>query len=339
MTSNIPIKKLFKTALYTSPLIGALAVSLDVVINSIPVIEFFKGVSLFTIFSLIIWTLNILLVYLTVRNNRQNLHVYTRYILSYIICFTLIVPVLVFLKPAMPDEREAEQVLTHIPETVFSFSRIFVPFILGFVLNAIVLIIQDLILLREKKTIIELENAELKIKNVEAASQQLKQQIHPHFLFNSLNTLKSLIRKHPDKAEDYLIKLSNFLRATISSDSPNTVKLSDEIKLCLDYLEMQKMRFGEAMQYTINIPEGILNSGFVPVFSLLPLLENAIKHNILTIEMPLLIKTGYENGRIITSNNIQPKLSSEPTTELYVAKNQIRLFVFLKIRNSFFYRA
>ncbi|MFH0866150.1 MAG: histidine kinase [Bacteroidota bacterium] len=313
MTSTIPIKKLFKTGLYTSPLIGALVVAPDVIVNSETLIEFSKGIVLVAFIVLFIWVINILLVYLTERNNRRKLPVYARYILSYFICFTLIIT-MGFLKSSMEDEREAEHLLRHNPETMFSTGIIFASLILGFVLNTIVLIIQDFILLREKKTKIELENAELKIKNAEATNQQLKQQIHPHFLFNSLNTLKTLFRKHPDKAEDYLIKLSDFLRASISSDTPNIVKLNDEIKLCIDYLEMQKMRFGEVLQYTINIPEEIQNSGYVPVFSLLPLLENAIKHNVLTNEMPLIIKTEYENGRIITSNNKQPKLSTELTT-------------------------
>jgi two-component system, LytTR family, sensor kinase len=321
MTSTIPIKKLFKTAFYTSPLIGALVAvpdtvikATDAVINSVLVIELFKGIVLFAVGILFIWALNISLIYLTERINRHKLPVYTRYIISYVICFTLIIFTIVFVKPTMPHNREAVHFLMHNPETMFSISRIFAPLLLGFVLNTIILIIQDLVLLREKKAMIELENAELKFKNVEATNQQLKQQIHPHFLFNSLNTLKTLIKKHPDKAEDYLIKLSDFLRASISSDTSNTTKLNDEIKLCIDYLEMQKMRFGEALQYTITIPEEILNTCFVPVFSLMPLLENAIKHNILTNELPLHIKIEYENGRIITTNNRQPKLSSETTT-------------------------
>ncbi|TAL59476.1 MAG: histidine kinase, partial [Bacteroidetes bacterium] len=309
MTSTLPLKKLFKTALYTSPLIGVLGIAPDAIVNPFPIIGFFKGITLATLYILLIWTINISLVYLTEKNDHRKFPLYTRYLLSYIICVILIIIASGFLESAMPDERGAENFLRYNPEIISVRGRIFASLLLGFVLNTIVLIIQDLILLREKKAIMEFENAQLKIKNVEATNQQLKQQIHPHFLFNSLNTLKTLIRKHPDKAEDYLMKLSDFLRASISSDTPNIVKLNDEMKLCLDYLEMQKMRFGEALQYTINIPEEIQNSGFVPVFSLLPLLENAIKHNILTIEMPLLIKTGYENGWIITTNNIQPKLS------------------------------
>jgi len=172
---------------------------------------------------------------------------------------------------------------------------------------------QDLLLLREKKAMIESENAQLKIKNIEATYNQLKQQIHPHFLFNSLNTLKTLIRKEPKDAEIYLKKLSDFLRASITLNNENIVKLSDELKFCLDYLELQKGRFGEALKYSIDIPDEV-KSGFVPVFSVQHLLENAIKHNALTIDNPLLIEVRYESNRIIVSNNIQAKTLTEEST-------------------------
>jgi LytS/YehU family sensor histidine kinase len=179
--------------------------------------------------------------------------------------------------------------------------------------NTLILIIQDLILLREKKAMIESENARLRIKNIEATYNQLKQQIHPHFLFNSLNTLKTLIRKQPQDAEVYLKKLSDFLRASITLNNENLAKLSDELKFCLDYLELQKGRFGEALKYSIEIPEEV-KSGFVPVFSVQHLLENAIKHNALTVESPLLIEVKYDNDRIIVSNNLQVKDLTEETT-------------------------
>jgi len=88
MISTIPIKKLFRTGLYTSPLIGALVVTPDVIFNSESLIEFFKGIVLVTFIVLFIWGINILLVYLTERN-RRKLPVYTRYILSYIIYFSI----------------------------------------------------------------------------------------------------------------------------------------------------------------------------------------------------------------------------------------------------------
>jgi LytS/YehU family sensor histidine kinase len=183
-------------------------------------------------------------------------------------------------------------------------------------LNTVILILLDLLLLREKKAKIEIENARLKQKNSEALYQQLKQQIHPHFLFNSLNTLKALINKSPDVAEDYLITLSDFLRRSVSAGNENIVKIEDELKMCLDYLKMQKIRYGEALQFYTDVPEEIAQTGFVPVFSLQMLSENAIKHNALTAETPLQIKMIYNEGSITVVNNIQPKLTTETTTGL-----------------------
>lgn len=193
---------------------------------------------------------------------------------------------------------------------------VYIPLIIGFLLNSIVLVIEESVLLKNKKTMVELENAQLRIKNTEASYLQLKQQIHPHFLFNSLNILKTLIKKNPDTAVDYIIKLSDFLRVAISSNNSNTVKLEDELKLCLDYLEMQKIRFGKALEFSIDIPEEAKSQGFVPVFAIQLLLENAIKHNSLTDHSPLKLNVIHQDGWTTVSNNLQAKSSSEISTGL-----------------------
>lgn len=309
MTSNIPVKKLLKTSLYTSILVGAvLTIAPLATMRSVSVIGFSSGILLHTLFIFFIWLINISLVYLIENYGWRKFSVYLRYILSYIICIGFIVLVSLLRILLLPNDHD---------RSTEHFLLIFI--ILGLAINTIVIIMQDLIVLKEKKAIIEVENVQLRMKNIEATNQQLKQQIHPHFLFNSLNILKTLIKRNPDKAEDYLVKLSGFLRASIASDAPNVVKLSHEIKLCIDYLEMQKMRFNEALQFTNNIPEQIQDSGFVPVFSLLPLLENAIKHNVLTSVLPLHIKIEYEDDRIITTNNLQPKLTSKINTGVGLA--------------------
>jgi len=79
---------------------------------------------------------------------------------------------------------------------------------------------------------------------------------------------------------------------------------------------MQKIRYGEALQFYASIPEEIAQTGFVPVFSLQLLSENAIKHNALTNETPLQIKIEYNEGNITVSNNLRPKLTTETTTGL-----------------------
>ncbi len=179
------------------------------------------------------------------------------------------------------------------------------PGILLFVNISIHLLLYFVISL-DSKMAIELENSRLKMKSMEASYLQLKQQVHPHFLFNALNTLKSLIRKQPDQAEIYLKRLSDFLRVSVTTNDDKLNKLSNELKFCIDYLELQKIRFGRALQFSISIPEDI-QSGYVPGFSIQQLIENAIKHNALTVEHPLLIELKYEDGYVQVSNNKQKK--------------------------------
>lgn len=184
----------------------------------------------------------------------------------------------------------------------------------GTMFNIFVLMVHNYIILVHAKNDAELENARLKFANTEAINQLLRQQIHPHFLFNALNTLKSLIRRHPDKAEEYLIHLSDFLRASISKGHRNIISLRDEIKLSVDYLEMQKMRAGEALKFSIDIDQQASGNRWLPAFSLQPLLENAIKHNVLTSEAPLYLDVIQEGDYLKVVNNLQVKHQTEVST-------------------------
>jgi sensor histidine kinase YesM len=337
METKIPVKKLFRIARHTSTAIGLLTVapvylmtfSIAEVLapdtmSSIlklspfpPLMILLIGTVFITLLIFTFWSINILLTY-TLDKYSITISTKTKYFISYALCilaFVLIRIVFQILGSEIYHQiltqklsyinlfrAHAIEVIRFIMISLFSVSS-----------NTIILIIQDLMLLREKKAIIESENAQLKIKNIEATYSQLKQQIHPHFLFNSLNTLKTLIRKQPKDAEVYLIKLSDFLRASITLNNENLAKLSDELKFCFDYLELQKGRFGEALKYSVEIPEEV-KSGYVPVFSVQHLLENAIKHNVLTIENPLLMEVKYDNNRIIVTNNVQVKNIPEETT-------------------------
>ncbi|QHS60218.1 sensor histidine kinase [Chitinophaga agri] len=184
----------------------------------------------------------------------------------------------------------------------------------GFVGNIMVLILQNYITLLHAKNHAELENARLKFANTEAINQLLRQQIHPHFLFNALNTLKSLIRRHPEKAEEYLIHLSDFLRASISNGQRNIISLRDELKISMDYLEMQQVRAGAALKFDIRIDQQQMSDKWLPAFSLQPLLENAIKHNVLTAEEPLYLEVIEEGDYLKVVNNLQLKNITEAST-------------------------
>jgi two-component system, LytTR family, sensor kinase len=171
--------------------------------------------------------------------------------------------------------------------------------------NSLVIVTHNLVILRFEKENAELENSRLKAANLESVNLLLKQQIHPHFLFNALSMLKSLYKTDVPSGEAYLSHLVNFLRASLSEPQSRVTRLSDEMKLCNDYLEMQRIRFEDAMTCDIDMPDEILAGGFVPSFSLQSLLENAIKHNEATEASPLVIRVYYKEGRIVTENNLQ----------------------------------
>lgn len=171
--------------------------------------------------------------------------------------------------------------------------------------NSMVIFTINVVMLRNEKANTDLENARLKAASMESANLLLKQQIHPHFLFNALSMLKSLYKSDLKAGEAYLSHLVNFLRASLAEPHAKVSRLSDEIKLCNEYLEMQRIRFEDALTCNIDIPGHILSQGFVPSFSIQSLIENAIKHNEATEASPLVIKVFYKDKRIITENNLQ----------------------------------
>lgn len=302
------IRNLYFIAIKTSLVIGALFAMHSLKHIPFSVSVFLPGLVTAFLFPFLIWTVNISLV--RIREEHENRPSGNR--LRYVISYLVNIPLIVLLILILP--KDFIQIL--LVDTGHDFHY---PLSVGFLLNTIVLVIQESVLLRSKKALVELENARLRISHAEAMNQQLKQQIHPHFLFNALNILKALIRKDPDIAEDYLVRLSDFLRVSLSSNNENKVRLEDELKLCTDYMEMQRLRFGKALEYIIDIPETVRSSGCVPLFSIQLLLENAIKHNWLTRESPLQISVTGKDGFITVSNNMQPKQGTEISTGLGLA--------------------
>jgi two-component system, LytTR family, sensor kinase len=204
--------------------------------------------------------------------------------------------------------------------------------------NTIIVFFHNYIVLQDAKMNADLENFNLKVANAEAANQLLRQQIHPHFFFNALNILKSLYKLDPLAAEEYLVCLSDFIRTSISSNNIKTIPLRDELKLCEDYLGMQKIRFGEALICSVSINDEVLDKGLVPSFSIQPLLENAIKHNELTKASPLHVFIDQDGDRIKVTNNIKPKTTTETSSGIGLANLSERYRILsnddLKIEND-----
>src|SRR3989339_1152439 len=194
-------------------------------------------------------------------------------------------------------------------------SKLFYVVILCLLVNTLIITLQNNVMVQEAKIKSDIENAQLKVANAEAANQLLRQQIHPHMLFNALNTIKSLYNRNTDDADDYLAYLSDFLRASILNNNIKVIPLDDELKLCESYLSMQKIRFGEALTWSISVSNnGTHEKSFVPSFSIQPLVENAIKHNELTERHPLHISIKQTNDRIKVSNKIRLKECTETSS-------------------------
>jgi len=189
----------------------------------------------------------------------------------------------------------------------------------GIVVNTLIIMLHNSVLLYEHKLHNELELSKLKTANAEAMNLVLKQQIQPHFLFNALNALKALYHKDTQTADTYIVHMANFLRASIFHQSANISSLEDEVKLLDDYLAMQRIRFGNALECTVSLSDDALQHYFLPSFSLQPLLENAIKHNNFTQEDPLNVSVVQKEDWLVISNNIQCKKNKAPSTNYGLA--------------------
>ncbi len=165
-----------------------------------------------------------------------------------------------------------------------------------------------MILLRSRKNLIQKENEELRMANLEAQHSLLKQQLQPHFLFNSLTIVKALIKKDAQKAERYVDMLSELLRYSVYSHKNYAVTLEEELNYVHTYLEMQQIRFIDSFTFLFDVPEPLLKS-MLPIHSVQLLVENALKHNYFTRTQPLhLTITGdMASQTLLVENNLQLK--------------------------------
>jgi sensor histidine kinase YesM len=167
-----------------------------------------------------------------------------------------------------------------------------------------------------KKAIIREEKLKRNILELEYTS--LKNQVNPHFLFNSLNVLTSLVDENED-AVRYIKKLSEVYRYLLENKDKQIVSLSSELKFAEAYIYLHKIRFGDNLKSNINVSD--TNFSIVPL-SLQMLIENAIKHNIISEDAPLNIEIYTEDEYVIVKNNLQLKNTRE--TSLNIGLDNIK---------------
>ena len=156
-------------------------------------------------------------------------------------------------------------------------------------------------------------------------NETLRRQVNPHFLFNCLNTISSLVRTQPETAEIFIHDLSSVYRYILENGQEESVPLASELNFIKDYFSLHKIRDDGKINLEINIgDEG--NFRIIPV-SLQILIENAINHNVATRASPLCIRVFFDNHFIVVQNNLQEKdtIMKSTRTELKNLSERIRL--------------
>jgi len=168
--------------------------------------------------------------------------------------------------------------------------------------------------LQLKKSIREEEQAKQVV--ILAQLDALRNQAQPHFFFNSLNTLRDIIDQNSkDDAKQFVDKLSDVYRFILDAGDANIIPLRDELKFARAYIHIQSERFGDNLKMNWQLQETELDRMIVPM-SLQLLLENAIKHNVISRSKPLTVTVAIKDDYLFVNNKIQPKSTKLPSTKL-----------------------
>lgn len=253
----------------------------DIIINS----------SITLIFSLFIWYYNI---YSLPRfsSQRTNKSLFNWKLLLSVVMGILLMVILV---------------IAH--QELFQVSKMDAPIMFelrGVLINLIVYMFLHLLFQNYQTQQMGVELERTKAVHLGAQYELLKQQVNPHFLFNSLNTLKSMVEMHDPNSADFILKLSDFYRFTLESRKMDLIPLSEELQILDSYVFLLKARFEDGFEVQNEIDPKQFDCA-IPPFSLQLLIENCIKHNVVSLDKPLQIKLYTENDFLVIENPIQLK--------------------------------
>ena len=190
---------------------------------------------------------------------------------------------------------------------------------IGFRINLFLNIINLIFFYIRRLRQTQLEAEEFKKISVQAQLQSLRNQVNPHFLFNNLNVLSTLILKNPEKAVEFIEQFSKVYRYVLQNQEKEMVDLQSELEFIQSYLYLLKTRFNGSLNINLNINEATRSLYVVPV-ALQMLIENAIKHNVGSQKKPLNVEVFTEDDdKLVVRNNLQPKETQEPSTQIGLA--------------------
>ena len=221
-----------------------------------------------------------------------------------IVCIAVLVSVLLtlFVNWADPYEHEVVTVL---------INNALIGSVLNIIMTAILeawLFFMESTRAKKKAWVLERELSQIRF-------EVLKNQINPHFMFNSLNVLSGLLEKDISKAQQFIDEFARIYRYVLDTIEKPVVTLKDEMDFIRSYMFLQQIRYGDALTLTVAVPAGDLDT-LMPPLSLQLVLENAVKHNIVNALQPLEVQIYCDDDYLIVKNNVQPKISSVSTTRL-----------------------
>lgn len=181
------------------------------------------------------------------------------------------------------------------------FKTVLILFILVFVYSLLDFVVYSYTQMKDE----EVRSAEMMNNQLNLQFEALKSQLDPHFLFNSLNTISSLLYKDTEKAERFIRMFAESYRFIFKQNNQPLIPLQKELDFVQAYNYLLEVRFQEAYELKINLPEAILKS-YVPPLSVQMLIENAIKHNLISQTTPLAVEIDSEKNYLCVRNNINP---------------------------------
>lgn len=275
-------KLIFKITIFSSIILALYGITPLYLFVNFTLIEALRGFSILLVLTLILWFINIFL-----QKKLEHLSTFIKYTVIYSIALiVLLVPIIV---------------LTYIAKKTPRVHLLY-PFLTGVLINTVIIIILNSIISEQQKQQASKKISQLQFSNLEAQQLILLQQLQPHFLFNALSTLKSLITINSVEAESYTIKLAEFYRYSIHSNTKSIVTLQEELLFTKNYIALQKVRFGESINFEVNIQKELLNYK-LPIYSIQLLVENALKHNTFSDKIPIKINLETKKNVLIVSSS------------------------------------
>ncbi len=160
-------------------------------------------------------------------------------------------------------------------------------------------------------------------ESIRARYESLKNQVNPHFLFNSLNALTHLVYEDKEKAQMFIRQLSDVYRYVLDTQEKELVSLDEELAFTRSYLYLQQIRFGEKLSVSVELNGA---KGYLPPLALQMLIENAIKHNVVSEEQPLSVRVFTEAGFLFVENTLQERARYEAPSSGFGLENISRRY-------------